>query len=65
MFSKYDFFTLGTHTHIYIIYILYIYNHENNVPFRLSPQRLHGNSCTWAHDVWFSLELYIFDRNNI
>ena len=26
-------------------------NHENNVPSRLSPQWLCGNSCTWAHDV--------------
>ena len=26
-------------------------NHENNVPSRLSPQQLLGNSCTWAHDV--------------
>ena len=24
---------------------------ENNVPSRLSPQWLCGNSCTWAHDV--------------
>ena len=32
------------------IYI-YIYNHENNVPFWLSPQRLCGNSCPRAHDV--------------
>ena len=30
---------------------MYIYNHENNVPSRLSPQWLCGNSCTWAHDV--------------
>ena len=30
--------------HIYI----YICNHENNVPPRLSPQWLCGNSCTWA-----------------
>ena len=26
-------------------------NHENNVPSRLSPQWLCGNSCTWAHDL--------------
>ena len=32
------------------IYI-YICNHENNVPSRLSPQWLCGNSYTWAHDV--------------
>ena len=32
------------------IYI-YIYYHENNVPFRLSPQWLFGDSCTWAHDA--------------
>ena len=30
---------------------IYICNHENNVPSRLSPQWLCGNSCTWAHDV--------------
>ena len=27
---------------------IYIY-HENNVPSRLSPQWLCGNSCAWAH----------------
>ena len=32
------------------IYI-YIWNQENNVPSRLSPQWLCGNSCTWTHDV--------------
>ena len=39
--------------YIYIcMYILYICNHENDVPSRLSPQLLcGGNSCTWAHDV--------------
>ena len=37
---------------------MYIYyNHENNVPSRLSPQWLCGNSCTWAHDVRF---MYIY-----
>ena len=30
---------------------IYICNHENNVPSRLSTQWLRGNSCTWAHDV--------------
>ena len=30
---------------------MYVCNHENNVPSRLSPQWLCGNSCTWAHDV--------------
>ena len=30
---------------------IYICNHENNVPCRLSAQWLCGNSCTWAHDV--------------
>ena len=34
--------------------IIYIYNHENNVPSRLSPQWLCGSSCTWAHDVRLS-----------
>ena len=31
--------------------VIYICNHENNVPSRLSPQWLCGNSCTWAHDA--------------
>ena len=31
--------------------VIYICNHENNVPSRLSTQWLCGNSCTWAHDV--------------
>ena len=31
--------------------IIYICNHENNVPSRLSPLWLCGNSFTWAHDV--------------
>ena len=30
------------------MYVCYL---ENNVPCRLSPQCLFGNSCTWAHDV--------------
>ena len=38
--------------HTYILYIyVFIFYHENNVPSRLSPQWLCGNSCTWAHDV--------------
>ena len=37
-------------TNLLYIYI-YICYHENNVPSRLSPQGLCGNSCTWAHDV--------------
>ena len=32
---------------------IYICNHENNVPSRLSPLWSCGNSCTWAHDVRF------------
>ena len=32
-------------------WVQYVCNHENNVPSRLSPQWLCGNSCTWAHDV--------------
>ena len=28
---------------------------KNNVPSRLSPQWLCGNSCTWAHDVRFHI----------
>ena len=35
---------------IYNIY-MYVCNHENNVPSRLSPQWLSGNSWTWAYDV--------------
>ena len=38
---------------------IYICNHENNVPSRLSPQWLWGNSCTWAHDVRLYYILYI------
>ena len=30
---------------------LFIRNHENNVPSRLSPQWLCGKSCTWGHNV--------------
>ena len=30
---------------------MHICNHENNVPSRLSPRWLYGNSWTWAHDV--------------
>ena len=30
---------------------MYISNHENNVPSRLSPQRFCGNSCTCVNDV--------------
>ena len=30
---------------------IYVCYHENNVPSRLSPQWLCGNSCTWAHDA--------------
>ena len=36
-------------------------NHESNVPFRLSPQWLCGNSCTWAHgihDVYTSCSIW-------
>ena len=31
--------------------VKYIWNHENNVPSRLSPQWLCGNSYISAHDV--------------
>ena len=37
----------------------YICNPENNVPSRLSPQWLCGNSCTWAHDVYYK-NYYIY-----
>ena len=33
------------------ISVIYMCNHENNVPTRLSPQWLCGNSCTCAHGV--------------
>ena len=26
-----------------------------NVPSRLSPQKLCGNSCFWAHDIWLNI----------
>ena len=32
--------------------VIYMCNHENKVPSRLSPQWLCGNSCTYAHDVY-------------
>ena len=40
-------------TYNILIYIHYVYicNYENNVPSRLSPQWLCGNSCSLAHDV--------------
>ena len=48
-------YTWYIYTYIYIyvcmdicIDILYICYHENNVPPRLSPQWLCGNTCTWA-----------------
>ena len=31
--------------------IIYMCNHENNVPSRLSPQYICGSSCTWTHGV--------------
>ena len=34
------------HIYIYMCIYIYIYNHENNVPSRLSPQWLCGNTCT-------------------
>ena len=34
---------------------MYICYHESNVPSRLSPQWLCGNSCTWAHDIWLHI----------
>ena len=41
--------------YIYMQYIcniyIYICNHKNNVPSRLSPQWPCGNPCSWAHDV--------------
>ena len=37
--------------HVFLNVYIYICNHENKVPSRLSPQWLCSNSCTWAHDV--------------
>ena len=31
--------------------VIYMYNHENNVPSRLSSQWLCGKSCIWTHGV--------------
>ena len=31
--------------------LIYMCNHENNVPSGLSPQWLCSNSCTWANNV--------------
>ena len=43
-------------------YIHILYNYENSVHSRLSPQCwLFGNSCTWAHDAW----LHIAGTNQI
>ena len=39
--------------YIYIIYYIHIDTHD--VPSQLSPQWLHGKSCTWAHDVWLHI----------
>ena len=36
-------------------WVSYICNHGNNVPSRLSPQWLCGNSCTSAHDLRFHI----------
>ena len=38
---------------LYLYVFIYVYKcyNENNVPSRLSPQWLCGNSCTSAHDV--------------
>ena len=35
------------------MFYVYICNHENNVPSRLSSQLLCDNSCTWADDARF------------
>ena len=42
----------------YIYIYIYICSHDNNVPSQLSPQWLCGNSCTWAHDVRFTLMMF-------
>ena len=56
-------YTLGN---VYIneinaIYI-YIYYHENNVPFWLSAQWLCSNPCTWAHDAHEMLQSHCGDN---
>ena len=61
LFGTFLFFTLGTflramlkrweRTIKFPDSKFYAEFHENNVPSRLSPQWLCGNSCTWAHDV--------------
>ena len=43
----------------YIYIYTYNFNHEKDVPSRLLPEWLYGNSCTYAHD----LRLYIIDTN--
>ena len=43
----------------YIIKCVYICNHENNLPSRLPPQWLCGNSYTTAHDI----QLHIVGTN--
>ena len=37
--------------YIYIYMFQYIFNHENNVASRLSPESFCRKSCTWGHDV--------------
>ena len=37
--------------YIYYRYMIHYIYYGSNVPSRLSPEWLSGNSCTWRHDV--------------
>ena len=45
--------------------VIYMCNHENNVPSELSPQQLCGNSCTWAHDIRTLFSITDFEHEAI
>ena len=46
--DKYLVFDIYLYLSMYLSKYLHICNHENNVPCRLLPQWLCGNSCTWS-----------------
>ena len=46
--------------------MIYIYIYIYNLPSWLLPicQWPHGNSCTWAHDIWLNISVYIYIYKN-
>ena len=50
--------------YVYICIYTYICNYENNLPSRLSPQRLSGNLCTWTYDVQLLLNQRVISKLN-